>query len=65
MLPTDPDWNVVMMFPESRVMSKRESSDEELKILDLTKWDVFDILNQTKGKMWGDHFEMINLAGFV
>lgn len=65
MIPEDPSWNDIIAFLESRIMTKRDSSDEELKILNLTKWDLFAILNKTKGKMFGDHFEMRNLVGFV
>lgn len=63
-LPTKPKWRDIVTFLESRVMSKRNNSNEELKLLGLSKWDIFKIISKTNGEMFGDNFKMVNLVGF-
>lgn len=48
------NWETLEWFLQSRVMTKREDFQTDLKMLGLEKWDEWSILEKTKGKMWGD-----------
>ena len=55
-IPKEGNWDDIIFFLESRVMSKRQDYKEDLKLLNLSKWDLFEIIEKTNGRMFKDEY---------
>ena len=61
MLDESGSWEELMFFLRSRIFPKRDDGYKDLEMLGLKKYDVFEILKKTNGKMFHDDISIENL----